>query len=146
MKPNQKITRLHLNINQEEEFSLLGIVSAEADYKLSLTINRIFRISLSNISPVRITEESGSEIIFTRFSDVSGSPEIVYTLVSNRSGKNFLLKKLKNIDYVFLVHNSEYETDIDSICSSLREIETINGVFNVDLKTLKDKNLQYLTG
>jgi hypothetical protein len=145
MKPNQKITRHQLNINHEDEFSLLGIVSAEADYKLSLTINRKFRISLKNISPIRITGENGSETAFSRFSDLSGSPGIMYTLVSNRAGKNFLLKKLKNVDYIFLIHNSENESDIDNISSGLREIETINGVFNVDLDALKDKRVQYLT-
>jgi hypothetical protein len=109
MKNTQKITRVQLKISQKDDSLLLGIVSAEPDYKLSLSINRKFRISLKNISPLKIAEESGSEHVFSRFSDSSGSPDILYNLTSNRSGKSFLLKKLKNIDYIFQVQDSENE-------------------------------------
>jgi len=144
MKSIQKITRIQLKINQKEEFILLGIVSAEPDYKLSLTLNKKFRISLKNISPVKITDDTGSELAFSRFSDTSGSPDIVFNLISNRSGKNFLLKKLKNVDYIFQVQDPENENNINQITASLREIESVNAVFNIDINTFKDKNLQYL--
>ena len=145
MKSIQKITRVQLKINQADEFTILGLVSAEPDYKLSLTINKKFRISLKNISPVKIIDDTGSELAFSRFSDISGSPGLVFTLVSNRSGKHFLLRKLKNVDYIFQVHDPESENNIDTLIAGLREIEAVNAVFNIDLNTFKDKNLQYLT-
>jgi hypothetical protein len=145
MKSIQKVTRVQLKINQEDKFSLLGIVSAEPDYKLSLSINKKLRISLKNISPIKIAGNTGTELAFSRFSNISGSRGSVFTLVSNRSGKYFLLKKLKNVDYVLLVNDSENEYNIDTISSSLREIESLNAVFNVDVNALKDNKLQYLT-
>jgi hypothetical protein len=145
MKSVQKITRVQLKINQKDEFIHIGIVSAEPDYKLSLSINKIFRISLKNILPVKITDESGSELTFSRFTDVSKSPDIVFNLFSNRSDKNFLLKKLKNVDYIFQIQNTESDMNTDQIIASLREIGSVNAVFNIDIYTLKDKNLQYLT-
>jgi hypothetical protein len=145
MKSIQRITRLQLKINQKDEFILLGIVSAEPDYKLSLSINKKFRISLKNILPLKITDDTGSELAFSRFSDSSKSPDVVFNLFSNRSGKSFLLKKLKNVDYIFQVQDAENENNTDQITASLREIESVNAVFNIDIKTFKDKNLQYLT-
>jgi uncharacterized protein with ACT and thioredoxin-like domain len=145
MKRTQKITRVQLKINQADEFTIIGLVSAEPDYKLSLTINNKFGISLKNISPVKIIVDTGSELTFSRFSDTSGSPGLVFTLVSNRSGKHFLLRKLKNVDYIFQVHDPESENNIDTLIAGLREIEAVNAVFNIDLNTFKDKNLQYLT-
>jgi len=144
MKSIQKITRVQLKINHKEEFILLGIVSSEPDYKLSLTLNKKFRISLKNISPVMITNDTGSELAFSRFSDTSESPDILFNLISNRSGKNFLLKKLKNVDYIFQVQDTENENNVTQITASLREIESVNAVFNIDLNTFKDKNLRYL--
>jgi hypothetical protein len=144
MKKIQKITRVRLKINQKEEFYLLGIVSAEPDYKLSLIINKKFRISLKNVSPVRITNDTGSELLFSRFNEINGSKEVVFTLVSNRSGKNFLLKKLKNVDYIFQIHDTENENNISLIAATLREIESVSAVFNIDVNSLKDKNLHYL--
>ncbi len=145
MKSIQRITRVQLKINQKDEFILLGIVSAEPDYKLSLSINKKFRISLKNILPLKITDDTGSELAFSRFSDSSKSPEVVFNLFSNRSGKSILLKKLKNVDYIFQVQDAENENNTDQITASLREIESVNAVFNIDINTFKDKNLQYLT-
>jgi hypothetical protein len=144
MKSIQKITRVQLKISQKDEFILIGIVSAEPDYKLSLTLNKKFRISLKNISPVKITDDNGSELTFSRFSDSSGSPDIVFNLISNRSGKNFLLKKLKNVDYIFQVQDPDNENNINSITASLRETDTVTAVFRIDMNTIKDKNLLHL--
>jgi hypothetical protein len=91
-----------------------------------------------------ITEGNGSELAFSRFSDSSESPDILFNLVSNRSGKSFLLKKLKNVDYIFQVQDTENENNLNQITASLREIESVNAVFNIDLNTFKDKNLRYL--
>lgn len=145
MKSNQKIKRLQLENSHEDELILLGLVSAEPDYKMSLSINKLLGISLKNTTPVKINDPSGEELSFSRFSDLSNSPETVSSLISNRSGKNYLLRKLINIDYIFIVHNPENNDNIDKLTSRLREIETINAVFNIDLNIFRDKNLQYLT-
>ncbi len=52
MKSTQKVTRVKLNIEQNNDYILLGLVSTEPDYKLSLSLNKKFRISLKTISPV----------------------------------------------------------------------------------------------
>jgi len=70
---------------------------------------------------------------------------LAFNLFSNRSGNNFLLRKLKNVDYIFQLHDPENEKDIDSITADLRETESINAVFTIDLNTFKDKNLKFLT-
>lgn len=145
MKSLQKIKRIKLKILQENDFILFGIVSTDPDYKLSLIFNKKFRISLKNISPVKIINDKGSELTFSRFSDSVGSPEIIYYLISNRSGKNFLLKKLKNVDYIFMIQNTDNEYSIEQITANLREIESVNAVFIIDIVNFNDKNLQYLT-
>ena len=144
MKSVQKITRVQLEINHEEKFILFAIVSAEPDYKLSLSINSALSISLKNISPLKITDSKGSELIFSRFSYVSGPPEIIFTLVSNRSGKHFFLKKLKNVDYILKISYSENENNTDRLISRLRGVKNVNAVFNIDINALKDKMLQHL--
>jgi hypothetical protein len=144
MKSIQKITRVHLKINQKYESILIGIVSAEPDYKISLTLNKKFDISLKNISSIKIDNKKGDEITFSRYSDSNRSPDISYNLVSNRSGMNHLLKKLKNIDYIFQINDPDSIMNISNLTASIREIETITAVFNLDLNQIKDKNLHYL--
>jgi len=144
MKSTQKVTRVKLNIDQNNDYILLGLVSAEPDYKLSLLLNKKFRISLKYISPLRVTRDTESELTFSRFSNNHNPTDLVFSLVSNRSGKFYLLNKLKNIDYLFQIQNPDNDADLNNITSNLREIDTVTAVFNIDINTIKDKNLHYL--
>jgi hypothetical protein len=144
MKSRQKITRVQLKISAAEEYSLLGIVTTEPDYKLSLSLNKKLKISLKNNSPIDIRGHNGAHLNFSRFSDDNGAPDIVYNLISNRSEKDFLLKKLKKIDYFFQVHTPGGDYNTDHLTTSLRGIETITAVFNLNPGEIKDKNLHYL--
>jgi hypothetical protein len=145
MKSTQKVTRIKLNIEQNNDYILLGLVTATADYKLSLSLNKKFGISLKNISPVRIEGGEESEFTFSRFSNHDALSDPVFNLISNRSGKNHLLNKLKNIDYLLQISDSEKEINLQNLTSELRDIESVTAVFNINLDTIKDKNLHYLT-
>ena len=145
MKSTQKVIRVKLNIEQNNDYILLGLVSSEPDYKLSLSLNKKFGISLKNITPLKITDDIKSELAFSRFSNNDDSTDLTFSLISNRCGKSFLLNKLKNIDYLLQINIPEKEISTDQITSSLREIDTINAVFNINISTIKDKNLHYLT-
>jgi hypothetical protein len=142
MKSLPKVTRLQLKVDQDDEHILLGIVSAEPDYKLSLSLNRILKLSLKNTAHLKVQGEKGNEITFSRFSDLSAAPDTSYILISNRSGNNFLLKKLKNIDYLLSVRDPDIISSIENLSSKLREIDSVTAVFNIDISTIKDKNLQ----
>jgi len=146
MKGTPKIKRVKLKVSNDPDSILIGIVSAEPDYKLSLTLNRKLGISLRNTEPVEIHEEPDPELSFSRFSDSSAQTGVIYDLVSNRSGKNCFIKKLKNIDFIFQVHNIYDESEINRILSVLRDIDCITGVFKISPDTSgKEKNLQYIT-
>jgi hypothetical protein len=145
MKSSQKITRLQLKVNHNDQFLIFGIVSAEPDYKLSLALNRKFKISLKSSNPVILKNDKGAEILFSKFSDKTDSPELIFNLFSNRSLNEYLLKKLKNVDYIFSIHDSENEKNNDDIATKLREIESISAIFKVDTNKVNDKNLQYIT-
>lgn len=140
---NKKVTRLQLENNGKDDFIILGLVSSEPDYKLSLSINKKSGISLKNVSPVKINEET-EEVFFSRFSFTSSSSGTTCNLISNRHGKSFLFRKLKNIDYIFQIYNPANEFDAERLSSDLRTIETITAVFNIDLSSFKDKNLESL--
>jgi len=69
MKSSQKVTKLKLNTEQDNDYLLLGLVSAEPDYKLSLSLNKKFGISLRNIAPLVLPGDNNSEQTFSRFSN-----------------------------------------------------------------------------
>lgn len=143
MKCVQKITRIQLKTNHMEEVVLYGIVSSEPDYKLSLILNKKLGISLKNISPATINSSDGNELNFSRFSCINGASDEAFTLISNRTGKNFLLKALRNIDYILRVQEPGLN-NIEGLITTLRNTEAISAIFIIDSKSIKDKYLQYL--
>jgi len=145
MKQPQKVTKIRLKTSQNEGLILFGIVSREADYKLSLALNQRIGISLKQDESITISDDFGNTHFFSRFTtSATPSDEIAYTLTSNRSGSFFLLKKLKNIDYLFHIHNLD-NIDLElKISAILRETENIDAVFPIDMKTFNDKNISYL--
>jgi hypothetical protein len=144
MRNSQRITRIHLPVDEQDIPIVVGIVSSDPDYKLSLKLNKKLNISLKNTDPVEFPDEEGNKSLFSRFSDTPGAPDSHFQLVSNRSEKNFMLKKLKNIDFLLLFHNPAKNFSLENIMSQIRKIDSVTGVFNIDIKTLKDKNLKYL--
>ncbi len=144
MKSPRKITRIHLSVNDQDEPLILGVVTSDPDYKLTLKLNAKLRISLKGSSPVRIQENEGKELVFSKFTDDKAAPDSVFHLFSNRIGNSFLIKSLKNIDYILLILDSGKNSSFEKIAGSLRDIDTVTAVFNIEYKSLKDKNLKYL--
>lgn len=144
MRNSQKIKRIHLSVNEQDMPAVIGIVTSDPDYKISLRLNKKLNISLRNTDPVEFRDNDGNNLVFSRFSDVSKTPDSTIHLISNRSEKYFLLKKLLNIDYLLLLHDPGKNFDTGMIMPQIREIDSVTGVFNIDLKTLRDKNLKYL--
>lgn len=138
-----KITRVQLKVNQNSESILAGIVSAEPHYKLSLSINRKLKISLRSQDPVLVNDEKGTELAFSRFSDMSSSHGPI-ELISNRINKNFLIRKLKNIDYIFHLHGTGDTAAVEKLISLLKGTESVTAVFIIDPKSVNDKNLHHI--
>jgi len=144
MKASPKIKRVTLDISVTGEWILYGIVTTEPDYKLSLILNRRFNISLRNTTPVTIIDDKANELIYSRFSNSSTTPGIICELTSNHSGNTSLIKRMKNIDYFFLIHDLYKETDPGALLTKLRETECITAAFKLDPDSIKDRNMKYI--
>jgi hypothetical protein len=145
MKGRPKVTRIQLDDHTDDEFVIFGLVSTEADYKLSQLLNKKLKITLRNVNTIDLKEVGRMKLSFSRYSDTSSSPEITFNLISNRSDKDYLLKKLKKIDYFFRINSFANRFNIEQLTSTLREIDRITAVFRLDPLEIKDKNLVYLT-
>jgi hypothetical protein len=145
MKTTQKVKRVQLEVYREIKSKLIGIVSAEPDYRLSLALNRKLKIGLRHVTPLTVSNGTGGGMAFSRFSYSTEYHDVTFELVSNRQGKDFLLKSFKNVDYILSVNDPEDETRVEQVIKNLRETESITAVFSININEIKDRNLQLLT-
>lgn len=145
MKNPQKIKRINLPLNDHDIPVILGIVSTDQDYKLTLKLNKKLSVSLKNEHPVAVNENDGNINQFSRFLFSVPGNDTIYQLISNRTGKSFLIKKLKNIDYLLLIADAGRTVQYEKIITALREIDSVSGVFNISYESIsKDKNIGFL--
>jgi hypothetical protein len=144
MKTPRKIKRIKLALKEQNEPAILLLVTPDPDYKITLKINSALNISLRGSEPLIIDGNNGNELTFSKFTDDKTVHETIFNLISNRSGKNYLLKKLKNVDYVLVIHGPSNYVNLELTINILKDIDSITAVFSIDTKNLIDKNMSYL--
>jgi hypothetical protein len=140
MSPGKKITRHTIPVEEMPAFMFLGIVSSEPDYRLCVMLNRHLGVDL---------RKKAADITFTTgdteysFSHFTTGPALL-SLVSNRGDGHFLLRKMKNIDFLLVLHGSYERKKAEELASSLRNIAEITAVFVFDSREFSDKNISLL--
>lgn len=140
MSPVKKITRHIIKADETPAFLFLGIVSSEPDYRLSVMLNRHLGIDLRK-RPEEVSAGAGTET--HSFSVFTTTPPAL-SLVSNRSAGITLLKKLKNIDFLLLIHGVPDRKKAENLTASVRNIPEITAVFLFDSRDFSDRNIALL--
>jgi len=142
MSRDKKITRHTIESGDPQPFIFLGVVSSEPDYRLSVMINMHLGSDLRKCSDeITMSAPSGTRT-FSRFTPGN----LAFTLVSNRSGANVLIRRLKNIDFLIIPGTGQKDDrkEAERMASSLREIPEITAVFIFDSREITDRNLAML--
>jgi hypothetical protein len=140
MSQVKKITRHTIKTNETPAFLFLGIVSSEPDYRLSVMLNRHLGIDLRK-GPEEVSAGTGNET--HSFSVFTTTPPAL-SLISNRSVGITLLKKLKNIDFLLLIHGVPDRKQAENLTASVRNIPDVTAVFLLDSRDFSDRNIALL--
>ncbi len=104
--------------------SLIGIVSNLFISKLAWHLNKEMYFDFVDTDPFYVADTQKN---FLQFKYKDNSKKISYILVENRNEQGVLFNTYKNIDFILKVGgNTDYVGDL---CSKLRNLEGINGVF-----------------
>lgn len=140
VKDREKVTRHTIFSAEPAEFLFLGLVTAEPDYRLTVMLNRQLGISLQH-SNIDIVAGSGGEA--PHFPVFTTSP-LILSLVTNRFPGNFLIRKLKTIDYFLVIHGAPDRTKADNLAAQIRKNPDITAVFVFNSTMITDRNLKLL--
>ena len=127
-----------LTERKDLDFELIGISSAENDYRLSWSLNNSFNLQLirnENLEVFHKRLESRQE--FSQFQYYDDSSLILYRLLSNRSENGNLLEELTNVDYVMQISGDLERGQTDQLVKDLNALASIRLAFKIDAAVLK---------
>lgn len=124
------------------EFTFLGVVCTEPDYRLSVLINRHLRTDLrKNPDEITISHEQKT-VSFSRFTTAPAT----LSLVSNHSQGIALINKLKNIDFLIVIHGDADKGRAEEFAAMIRKMPEVTAVFVFESSSVNDRNLSLLIG
>lgn len=135
-----------LKIKYEFPFIVFGIVTGVKDYRLCHFINKTLQMNFVRMDDLHmVINKQGDEAIFTYFSDDTYSPE-KHLIIVNKGNQTWFFPEIKNVDYLYIVHQPDKGFNEDEMLMKLRQPEIINGAYPIDYEKLKSKdNLLYLS-
>ena len=141
MKPQAKKTKHTLADAGYITALYLGLVTPEADYKISLLLNQVLAIKLTSNEPVVPVTQTENKVRFSRFTSVSEFSDLGYQLVSNKSNVKTFSKKYTNIDYIFIISGSITKEIEKRTVSVLRGTKEITAVFVLETESHINSNI-----
>ena len=138
MKKQGKIKRHLLHLDSEPDVIMIGIVTPEADYKISLIINANLNLNFKSTLPLISETETGEKVNFSSFKSTSEFNDNTFVLVSNKKGNYYLSKKLTGIDYLLVIRGSDIISTGSELISSLRQCREITGLFMLEDLSVTD--------
>lgn len=119
-------------------YKLLGISSHENDYRLSWALNRKLGLKFrktDNLIPAR----GNADKEFSVFKSEWNNKSLNINLISNRCPDGFLIKEMKNIDFVLQVFGEINQADFDKIVAKIKTIDLVSAVFEISPDKLKKR-------
>ena len=124
-------------INYFEDYQLVAIVSHLKDYTLCYNINLNLDFDLIKYDDLIVPSgtASGSRFSWYYFKDEISST--VYYLIGNKCENGNLIKSQKTVDYILIIKNPVSKELLKPISNSLRKIQNINAVFELNMDQQK---------
>lgn len=132
------MSKILLNIEEEYEFSLIGISCHAKDYRLSWEINNLLKIDLIRTEDLDINLKT-SIGTFSFYEFIDEDNYIEYFLISNRSSKGFLIPEHKTTDFLLMIKSPSHEQLATELSEKISSLNVVLTSFRIDIDKLKSK-------
>lgn len=130
---------LKLEIENEYEFLLAGIITGFKDYRLCYELNQLLQINLRRLPDIIVPAgKPGSHTRHSGYAGTGKNNETIY-VVSNRDkeGTGNFIPEMKSIDYFIIISDVASNFDLTGLIKKIRSVENISGVYDIDPSGLK---------
>lgn len=141
---------------EEDEYSLIGIFSAEEDYRLAYLLNKQLKTKFTRYKYALDFKNSKAEFPIFEYKDENSF--INYYLINNKyttftqneqnaglfngnySSVTYLIPEQKKIDFYLKIEGEQCDSLITNLVEELNKINQIITAYTIEPTTLKSKN------
>lgn len=132
------MSKVLLSLEEDYDFTLIGISCHTKDYRLCWEINKALNSDLIRVKDFELnTKKETSSFSFYEFLDEDNYIE--YYLISNRSKNGYLIPEHKKVDFFFLLKGSASSSQIQDIICKINSLSLVLTSFKIDPTQLKSK-------
>ena len=135
------VKKIEIDINYDDAFIMLGIVSTNPDYQLTHFINKALGIHFSKYEDFLFNESGKKKHPYSWYYCFSEELKTKAYLIGNYHRTKKLLPEYKQIDFFIILENNNDTTQLNDIVNALRSIKKVTAVFKLDLGKIKNIDL-----
>lgn len=132
------MSKFTLNIEEDYDFSLIGISCHAKDYKLCHEFNKLLEIDFVRKEDLDIDSKK-TQGNYSLYEYIDGDNFVNYYLISNRSNKGVLIPEHKSIDYFLLLKGATNNDIMENIIKKTSTLQIVLTAYKIDVDTLKSK-------
>lgn len=132
--------KLLLDIDFDDDFLLIGIVTQEKYYRIAWLLNQILKSDFSLKDEIVLFQSNLPKAKFTRLDYHDEINKITYHLIENKDESHFLLPEIKNIDYLLMIKGATEFLLLHAIVDKIKKLKEVQLVTSIELKKLKSKH------
>ena len=127
-----------LELDDEYDFSLLGISCHAKDYRLCWEMNQALNIELEKGEAIMnpLTEDDRGFSTSEYFDEFN---HLHFVLVSNKQGGAHLVPEYPQLDYFLKLSGPQHESEIDYLKQKVQNIDLVLTVLPIKAKSLKSR-------
>lgn len=125
----------------ESNYKLIGIASHLSAHKMSWSLNEELGAKFQLAESLIVEERNKIEPQNFPVYKYEESPEVLFTLYSNKIERSLLLKSLKEVDYIIKYEGELSEFSFSNFLNKVKKIKNILTAFEIDKEHLKSKEL-----
>jgi len=132
------MSKLILNLDEDYEFTLIGISCHSKDYRICREINNTLNIDLIRTEDLEIAKQSTiNSHPFYEYIDDDNYLE--YYLISNRGNNSFLIPEQKKVDFFLLAKGDISDNHTNDVIYKINKVSLVLTSFSIDPYLLKSK-------
>lgn len=132
------MSKMVLTLEEDYDFSLIGISCHAKDYRLCWEINKTLNIDLIRTADFEINKKN-EKSAYSFYEFIDEAEYLEYYLISNRGKTGFLIPEQKSVDFLLMIKGNISNDLTMSIIAKINPLSLILTSFEINPNNLKSK-------